>query len=105
MIATLQPGQKIRCTLVKTPRAAAGQKTVLRLMRRDPDVVRGLRKSHHVRQRTTVVYYRGNRDWVQRQKCAQIVTLTRGKSWTFTYDLSIANDMASVAEFLKIEAA
>lgn len=102
MIDSLKPGQNVRCTLVKLPQAASAGKTILRLMRRDPVVVKGLRKSHKVRQRTTVIYNRGNRDWVQRQKCAKIVELRVGNDWTMPFDPSIAPDMRSVSEYISV---
>ena len=103
MIDTLKPGQKIRCTVLKLPKAAADCKTIERLMRRDPAVMRGLKNSHHKRARTTVTYNRGNRDWVQRQKVGKIVRLVKGNSWTCTFDFAIAPDFKAVAEFVKIE--
>lgn len=105
MIDSLKPGQTIRCTVLKLPRAAADKKTIERLMRRDPAVTRGLKNSHHKRQRSTVTYNRGNRDWVQRQKVGKIVRLETGKSWTCTFDLSVAPDFKAVSKFLKVEAA
>lgn len=105
MIDDLKPGQIITCTLLKQPRAEAPVDTIMRLMRRDPAVIRGLRKSYKIRQRTTVVYNRGNRDWVQRQKCGRIVRCVVGNRWTFRYDLSIAPDLKSVQQYLKIEQA
>jgi hypothetical protein len=104
MLENIKPGQKITCTLVKAPKAEASRKTILRLMRRDPDVVRGLRKSQNVRRRTTVVYNRGNRDWVQRQTCGKIVRLTPGHSWSFFFDPAITGDLKSVGDYLKISA-
>lgn len=104
-LATLKPGQKIRCTVLKTPMAQGDKKTIERLMRRDPSVARGLRKSHHIRQRTTVIYNRGNRDWVQRQKCGKIVRLVPGNSWACLYDISLLPEFKAVEKFLKIEAA
>ena len=105
MTATFKPGQKIRCTVLKLPRAAADRKTIERLMRRDPAVTRGLKNSHHLRQRTTVTYNRGNRDWVQRQKVGKIVRLVAGNTWTCTFDLSVAPDFNAVSDFVKVEAA
>ena len=105
MIDTLKAGQKIRCTVLKVPAAAGDKKTIERLMRRDPAVVKGLRKSHVVRERKTVTYNRGNRDWVQRQKVGKIVRLVKGNSWSCTFDFSIAPDFKAVSDFLKIEAA
>lgn len=105
MIDSFKPGQFVTCTLIKEPRAEAPVDTILRLMRRDPAVVRGLRKSYSIRQRTTVVYNRGNRDWVQRQKCGRIARCVKGNTWTFRYDHSVKPDIASVAKYLKIQAA
>jgi hypothetical protein len=105
MIDSFKPGQKIRCTVLKLPKAAADRKTIERLMRRDPAVTRGLRNSAHKRARTTVTYNRGNRDWVQRQKVGKIVRLVTGNTWTCAFDFSVAPDFKAVADFLKIEAA
>jgi hypothetical protein len=105
MLETLKPGQSIRCTVLKLPKAAADRKTIERLMRRDPNVIRGLRKSHRLRESTTVTYNRGNRDWVQRQKVGKIVRLVKGNTWTCTFDFSIAPDFRAVESFVKVEAA
>lgn len=105
MLANFKPGQTIRCTIVKAPRARAARKTVERLMWRDADTARGLRKSHHVRQRSTIIYNRGNRDWVKRQKCARIVKVVRGQDWTMTYHHDLANDLASVRQYVQVAAA
>lgn len=105
MTSQFKPGQTVKCTVLKLPRAAADRKTIERLMRRDPAVVRGLRKSYRLRARSTVVYNRGNRDWVQRQKVGKIVRLVPGNTWTFPYDLGATHDLAAVVDFVKIEAA
>ena len=105
MIDSLKPGQIVRCTVEKLPHAEAPADTILRLMRRDPTVVRALRKSQEVRRRNTVVYNRGNRDWVQRRACGKVVRLTKGASWAFVYDLSILPEIKSVQKYVKIEAA
>jgi hypothetical protein len=103
MIDTLKPGQQVRCTLVKIPRALAPRKTVERLMWRDPQTAKGLRKSQKLRRRNTVVYNRGNRDWVQRLKCPRIAEMRVGEKWTMPYELNIAGDLASVQKYVKIE--
>jgi hypothetical protein len=102
MTANLKPGQTIRCTIVKAPRARAARKTVERLMWRDPAVAKGLRKSHKVRQRTTEIYNRGNRDWVKRQECARIVDVVRGAEWSMVYHHDLSADMNSVKDYLKV---
>ncbi len=105
MSDTFKPGQTIRCTITKLPKAAADRKTIERLMRRDPQVIRGLRRSARVRAATTVTYNRGNRDWVQRQKVGKIVRVVKGNSWTCVFDLNAAHDFKAVADFVKVEAA
>jgi hypothetical protein len=104
MIDKFKPGQKIRCTIVKLPRARASRKTVERLMWRDAAVSKGLRKSQKMRRRNTVVYNRGNRDWVQRLKCPRIIEVRVGEGWTLAYDPCLAADLSSVSSYLKIEA-
>ena len=103
LTAFAQPGAPAEPPVNGKP--AANEKTIERLMRRDPAVTRGLRNSHHIRQRNTITYNRGNRDWVQRQKVGKIVRLVAGNSWTCSYDLSVAPDFNAVSEYLKIEAA
>ena len=100
MIDTLKPGQQIRCTIQKLPRARAPRKTIERLMWRDPGTTKGLRKSQKMRRRNTVVYNRGNRDWVQRLKCPRIVELRVGEEWTLPYAPSIAADLKSVEAYV-----
>jgi adenylate cyclase class IV len=105
MLPNLKPGQSIRCTIVKAPRARAARKTVERLMWRDPAVAKGLRKSHKVRQRSTIIYNRGNRDWVKRQECARIIEVVRGADWTMTYHHDLAADLKSVEGYVQVNAA
>jgi hypothetical protein len=104
-LTSFKPGQKIRCTITKAPMSQGDKKTIERLMRKDPTVSRGLRKSHRVREKTTVTYNRGNRDWVQRQKCGKIVRLVEGNSWGCLFDLSLLPEMQAVEKFIKVEAA
>lgn len=105
MIAKFKPGQTISCTVTKAPRAAAGRKTLERLMRLDPETKLGLRKAAKNRAQTTIVYNRGNRDWVKRQNCGKLVRVEKGASWKMPFDVNIAKDLASVADCLKIDAA
>lgn len=104
-LKNLKPGQTVRCTIAKAPRARAARKTIERLMWRDPAVAKGLRKSHKVRQRSTEIYNRGNRDWVKRQPCARIIEVVRGADFEFVYHHDLAKDVASVADYLTVKAA
>lgn len=100
-----KPGQMIRCTVTRTPRAAARRDTILRLMQLDPETVKGLRKAQERRQKTTRSYIRGGREWFVRQKCADLAQVATGESWSLRYTPLLAKDIASVEDFLKVEAA
>lgn len=105
MLEKLKSGQNITCTVNKAPRAAAAVSTIARLMRLDPDSKRALRAAQRVRRQTTVVYNRGNRDWVQRRTCARVVRVSRGQTWTMPYSADLAADFRSVQDFLTIKPA
>jgi hypothetical protein len=105
MIDRFQPGQKIRCTLTKAPRTEARIDTIERLMRQEPSVQKGLRRAQRRRRLEMNVYNRGNRDWYSREKCAKIVDAVPGATWTMTFTCQLAPDLASVQDFLTIEAA
>ena len=105
MIQSLKPGQTVRCTLLKMPRSRGSSKTVRALMLRDPLNIKASRRAQMMRRRNTVVYNRGNRDWVQRRPCARIAILKAGASWSFAYQHDLADELRSVEKLLKIEAA
>ncbi|MBL9031031.1 MAG: hypothetical protein JNM80_04915 [Phycisphaerae bacterium] len=105
MLDSLKPGQAIRCTITKLPRAEAGVDTIHRLMRQQQDIKRGLRKAQRRRRQGMVVYNRGNRDWYKREKCSKLIHPAAGAAWTMTYSLQIKPELASLDGFLKIEPA
>jgi hypothetical protein len=100
-----KPGQMIRCTITGVPRAVARRDTILRLMQLDPETTRGLRKAQERRRKTTRSYIRGGREWFVRQKCADLAQVETGESWSLRYTPLLAKDIASVQDFLKVEAA
>lgn len=105
MIDSFKPGQLVRCTLVKLPRSRGNSKTVRALMLRDPQNVRASRRAQMMRRRNTVVYNRGNRDWVQRRPCARIAIIKAGVNWSFVWQHDLADELRSVEKLLKIEGA
>jgi len=105
MIDSLKPGQTVHCTLLKMPRSRGNSKTVRALMLRDPENVRAARRAQKLRRRNTVVYNRGNRDWVQRRPCARIAILKTGVNWSFVYQLDLADELRSVEKLVKIKGA
>lgn len=105
MIESLAAGQAIKCTVLKTPKAAGAVKTIEKLMRQNPVVIRGLARAQHKRDQNLVIYNRGNRDWVKREKCAKIVRVIPGANWKMTFSPVLAKELASVKAYLTIEAA
>ncbi|MFG0285476.1 MAG: hypothetical protein ACF8R7_13750, partial [Phycisphaerales bacterium JB039] len=77
-----KPGQTIKCTVTRTPRAAAKRDTIVRLMQLDPETQKGLRKAQQRRGKTTRSYIRGGREWFVRQKCAKLARVEPGESWS-----------------------
>jgi hypothetical protein len=100
-----KPGQVLTCTITGTPRTVDAQQTIARLMRQDPVVRRGLRVGQRRRRQTTVHSPRGGRLWARRQKCAKIVTVGRGETWTMRWSPHLKPDLAAVAPFVSISAA
>jgi len=99
---SLAPGQQINCTLNVVPRAENDRKTIARLMRRDPVAAKGLRRAQRLRRQTTIVYNRGNRDWVKRQPCSKHVHVVRGEAWSMTYTPDLAHEFAAVGKYLTV---
>lgn len=96
-------GQTIRCTITAEPRRQNTRDTIERLMRKDPEVKRGLRRSQLLRSRRNNVYVRGNRWWTSREKCGKIVRVEVGNTWTMPFTHDIAPDLRSIEKFVKIE--
>jgi hypothetical protein len=99
------PGTTVRCTITAAPVSEGDQKTIARLMRRDPANRRALARAQHLRRQRMNVYNRGNRDWVSREKPAQVVVVRPGCAWSMTYTLDIAPELAKVGRYVKIEKA
>lgn len=105
MIDTLSPGQKIKCTVNAWPRAKAKGDTIARLMRRDPEISKGLKRAQAHRKRTMKIYTRGGRDWYSRVRSGKNLRVIPGETWTMTYVHQIAPDLRSVESLLTIEPA
>lgn len=102
-LSKFKPGQQVVCTVEKLPRTEDAESTILRLMRRDAKNRLALRRAQRVRRQRMVVYNRGNRDWVSREKPAQVVLARPGQSWTMYYTPDAAGDLNSVAGYLSVK--
>ena len=101
-VSKMKPGQNLVCTVEKLPRTDDQESTIARLMRKDPNNKRALRRAQRMRRQRMIVYNRGNRDWVSREKSAVVVRVSKGASWTMPYSLDLANDLAVVQPFIKV---
>jgi hypothetical protein len=104
-IDSLETGAEITCTITALPRSRAGKLTIGRLMKKDPDIQRGLRKAQTRRRQNMRMYTRGGRDWYAREKCGKGGQVREGSTFTMTYAPQLAADMKSVESYLKIEPA
>lgn len=103
--ATFKPGQNLRCTVIKAPFTHKSVSTVTRLMRFDDDIKRRLKDASTYRMKTLYIRSRGGRPWEVRERSTKYAKPTLGTSWTIKYFPHIAPDLASVEQYIKIEAA
>ncbi|MDX9911516.1 MAG: hypothetical protein RBS39_06775 [Phycisphaerales bacterium] len=102
-IDTYKPGQTLACTVAKRPMAQRHRDTIERLMWLDPDNKKSMKHAYDVRQRRLNVYNRGNRDWTSREKAARVVSVEAGATFSLPYNHDLANDLASISQFLTIK--
>ena len=105
MLDSIKAGQNIKLTVKAKPSTTDAVNTLERLMRLDPVTKRGLRRAYNKRRQTTIIFNRGNRDWVKRQICGRVVRVIKGQSWTMPFTHDLAGDIRSVETYLTIEKA
>jgi len=105
MIDTLNAGDRISLTVNTMPNNKSARDTIERLMRRDPEVKRGLARAQRMRRQRMHSYIRGGRRWYSRERAARIVACEQGRSWTMPYTHDIAPDLRSVESYLSVEKA
>lgn len=103
-MSTMQPGQTLRCAVTKTPRREAERKTIARLMRQDPEIKGALKRAQERRMRNLVVRSRGKRPWEVRRPAARYAIVEPGATWTMRWIPQLQGDLASVSNFIEIEA-
>lgn len=106
MSTDLKPGSTIKVTVTETPKTAAARHTIRRLMRMNSETQRVLKKAQRHRDTVTIVRrIRAGKLWHQRPRVALTVRAEQGESWEMRYRPQIARDLASVAKYVKVEAA
>lgn len=105
MLDQLTPGQQIKVTVTKVPQREGAEKTIARLMRRDPEITRRLRFAQERRRKDMRTKIRGGRVWYIRQKRTTAAIVDTGSTWTMPYTLDLRDDFKSVEQYLSIEKA
>ncbi len=102
-IGSLEPGQRIRCTVTKVIRREDEWQTVTRLMRRDPEIKRALKKAQEHRARTLVVRSRGGRPWPMHTRPAKFAVPVQGATWEMEYVPLLRADVEAIADAVQVE--
>lgn len=97
----IAPGAKVAVEVVATPRNEAARKTLQRLLRKDPAVVRANR--HVTRKRPSLQRWRrGGKMWHHQMKSKPGVELTPGRRYTLCATVDVIRDLASVRRWVKV---
>jgi len=105
MLDDFKPGSRIQCTVTSEPRTHKARSTVARLMRRDRQIQRALRRGQRIRRQTTPTKIRGGRTWYIRPKPGKVSHPRQGESWTMILTPDIVPDLRSVEHHLEIKSA
>lgn len=101
---SIQAGGNITIEITRVPRSAAGQKTLTRLCRKDPQVAR-----HHRHQQAKrpswESWIRGGKYWHHQMKSRPAVALRPGARYTIRATLDVIRDLASIESCVKVAAA
>lgn len=101
-IATLKPGQNVTCEVTKVPSNEDAQQTIAKLMRKDMNHKRNLKKAQTKRAQRMNIYNRGNRDWVSRETVARVVRVVKGAKWTMVFTPDLMGEMRNVEKYIKV---
>ena len=73
-------------------------------MRRDPTVMKRLRRAQRLRRKRMHSYIRGGKEWFAREKAARVVRVKTGEHWSMPFTHDIGPDLASVRAYLECKA-
>jgi hypothetical protein len=95
------PAPKVTFTITRVPARPAQRKTLIRLMRLEPQIRRGLRRLALRRKRhDNQAHQRGGRMWMSRVRMTTLTHLSKGASFTITVTPQLKADLQSVEPFL-----
>ena len=106
MATEVAPSKSYTFTVTATPPRTAQQKTIMRLMRMQTDVQRGLEKlARRRRQTLNRDTNRAGRIWVARVRPTKLVRAEKGESFTLHVTPQIMPDLRSVKNYLEAKPA
>lgn len=106
MTATIQPLETYTFTVRKVPSRPQDRKTIQRLMRMQPAIVKGLKALQKKRRREdNVTYIRAGVEWTNRARATKLTRVERGATFTLRVAPQIIPDLNAVASFLDVNPA
>jgi hypothetical protein len=100
MTTELKPGQWVNVKIKSRPRAAAGQKTMVRLFEQDPQVKR--ERTRVTKSRPVTSHRRGGRDWNDRPRRLQVVDTTPGQTYKVFASVAVLRDLKSIEPYVEV---
>lgn len=98
---TIKPGQTVEIEVTSLPRSEAARKTLIRILKRDPEAIR--RQRHQKNKRPSrEEWIRGAMTWHHQMKSRPPVDMKVGAKGTLRATLDVLRDLTSVSRFVKI---
>ena len=94
----------VKITVVKTPRTSDQKTTLLKLLGRDPAVIKGNRKLSKIRAGMVHQYVRAGGMWEHYPKKVHLVHGRVGETTTLPLTLDLRRTLPSLGESIKVEA-
>lgn len=106
-MADITPGSTVTVKVVKEPNSASARKTLVRLLSKDPAVIKENKRLKSVRARNAVLTTRGGRYrlWSGRVVKQHPVAGDVGEAGTILASVDVLTDLQSVAQFVEVSAA
>ncbi|MCZ6445071.1 MAG: hypothetical protein ACE10B_07490 [Phycisphaerales bacterium] len=102
----IAPLKTVTFTVTNVPKRPAERKTILRLMRMQPQIRRGLKNlARRRRQHDNVPIRHGGKIWIIRAKATRLANVEPGATFTLTLTPQIIPDLKSVERYLKAQPA
>lgn len=99
----IKAGSKVSVEVTKTPTTEAGRKTLARLFRKDPAVLKHERRKQKLRP-SWQTKRRGGRPWHHQMKSTPGVSLDAGATYSFRATVDVIRDLESVSRWVKVSA-